>query len=67
MIYTDEQKKGIIIYSGKVANELLRQGYRITRVMPDKKNKVRTIFVFKRENDIEEALSLQSERTELFS
>lgn len=33
MIYTDEQKKGIIIYSGKVANELLRQGYRITRVI----------------------------------
>nr|UVY32808.1 MAG: hypothetical protein [Bacteriophage sp.] len=67
MIYTDEQKKGIIIYSGKVANELLRQGYRITRVMPDKKNKVRTIFVFAVENNIEEALSLQSERTELFS
>jgi hypothetical protein len=67
MIYTDEQKKGIIIYSGKVANELLRQGYRITRVMPDKKNKVRTIFVFAVENNIEEALSFQSERTELFS
>lgn len=67
MIYTDEQKKGIIIYSGKVANELLRQGYRITRVMPDKKNKVRTIFVFAVENNIEEALSLLSERTELFS
>lgn len=67
MIYTDEQKKGIIIYSGKVANELLRQGYRITRVMPDKKNKVRTIFVFAVENNIEEALSLQSERTELFN
>ena len=46
MIYTDEQKKGIIIYSGKVANELLRQGYRITRVMPDKKNKMRTIYIF---------------------
>lgn len=67
MIYTDEQKKGIIIYSGKVANELLRQGYRITRVMPDKKNKMRTIFVFAAENNIEEALSFQSEHIELFS
>ena len=67
LIYTDEQKKGIIIYSGKVANELLRQGYRITRVMPDKKNKMRTIFVFAAENNIEEALSFQSEHIELFS
>ena len=56
MIYTDEQKKGIIIYSGKVANELLRQGYRITRVMPDKKNKMRTIYIFAVDNNIEYAL-----------
>ena len=67
MIYADEHKKEIIIYSGKVANRLLDQGYRITKVLPDKKNKVRTIFVFAVENNIEEALSLQSERTELFS
>lgn len=66
MIYTDEEKKGIVIYSGKVANELLRQGYHITKVMPDKKNKMRTIYIFAVENNIEEALSLQSEYMELF-
>ena len=66
MIYTDEQKKGIIIYSGKVANELLRQGYRITRVMPDKKNKMCTIYIFAVDNNIEETPTLQNKPVELF-
>ena len=66
MIYTDEQKKGIIISSGKVANELLRQGYRIIRVMPDAHNKKRTVFVFEVENNIEESPTLKKKPVELF-
>lgn len=66
MIYTDEQKKGIIVSSGKVANELLRQGYRIIRVMPDVHNKKRTVFVFAVENNIEESPTLKKKPVELF-
>ena len=36
----------IIIYSGKIANELLRRGHRIVKVMPDRRNKIKTVFIF---------------------
>lgn len=56
MIYTDEEKEGIIIFAGKVARELLRRGYTIIDVKPDKTNKIKSIFVFRRENRIEKVL-----------
>lgn len=56
MIYTDEAKEGIIIFAGKVARELLRRGYTIIDVKPDKTNKIKSIFVFRRENNIEKVL-----------
>lgn len=56
MKYTNEKKDAIIIFSGNVARQLLKQGYQIIDVKPDKTNKIKTIFVFKRENDIEKAL-----------
>ena len=44
MRYTDTSS--IIIYSGKIANELLKRGYRIVKVMPDRRNKIKTVFIF---------------------
>lgn len=57
MVYTDEEKQAIIIFTGKVARELLRRGYTIIDVKPDKANKIKSIYVFRRENDIEKAIS----------
>ena len=50
MRYTDTSS--IIIYSGKIANELLKRGYRIVKVMPDRRNKIKTVFVFAKERNI---------------
>lgn len=50
MKYTEEHS--IIIYSGKIANELLKRGYRIVKVMPDRRNKIKTVFVFANERNI---------------
>lgn len=57
MIYTSQEKDGIIIFSGKVTRELLRRGFTVIDVKPDKKNKIKSVFVFKRENDIERILA----------
>jgi len=56
MNFTDQTKESIIIFSGGVARELLRRGYTIIDVKADKKNKIKTVFVFKRENNIEQVL-----------
>lgn len=56
MIYTDENKSRVIVFSGRVANELLRKGYQIVEVRPDKRNKIKTIFLFKGEIGIEEEI-----------
>lgn len=50
MKYTEEHN--VIIYSGKIANELLRRGHRIVKVMPDRRNKIKTVFVFANERNI---------------
>lgn len=50
MKYTEEHN--VIIYSGKIANELLKRGHRIVKVMPDRKNKIKTVFVFANERNI---------------
>ena len=56
MIYTDENKSRVIVFSGRVANELLRKGYQIVEVRSDKRNKIKTIFLFKGEIGIEEEI-----------
>lgn len=56
MIYTDENKSKVIVFSGRIANELLRKGYQIVEVRPDKRNKIKTIFLFKGEVGIEEEI-----------
>lgn len=50
MKYTEEHN--VIIYSGKIANELLKRGHRIVKVMPDRRNKIKTVFVFANERNI---------------
>ena len=55
--YTDEERKGIIVFTGRVARELLRRGYTIIDVKPDKTNKIKSIYVFRRENEIEKELA----------
>ncbi len=57
MIYSNEEKNAIIIFSGKVARELLRRGYTIIDVKPDKKNKIKSVYVFRRENEIEKIVA----------
>lgn len=57
MVYTDEERKGMIVFTGRVARELLRRGYTIIDVKPDKTNKIKSIYVFKRENNIEKAIA----------
>lgn len=61
--------ESILIYSGRIANELLNKGYRIKKVLPDKRNKLKTVFVFAAEGDIEDDFFrlTQSEASELFT
>lgn len=46
------KKESLIIYSGKVANQLLGMGHRIIKVLPDKSNKIKTVFVFKTDSTL---------------
>ena len=56
MLLKDENKDAIVIFSGRVARELLRRGYTIIDVKADRTNKIKSVFVFKRENNIEDVL-----------
>ena len=62
MNYSNEHKTECYIFSGYVANELLRRGSRITHVKADKKNKQRSVFLFKVENNIERAIDSITEQ-----
>lgn len=57
MLIQSEKKDAIIIFSGKVARELLRKGFTIIDVKPDKKNRIKSVFVFKFENHIDSVLA----------
>lgn len=56
MRYEDETKERIIIYSGRIANALLDKGYQIVQVRPDRRNKIKSVFVFEVKGDIENDL-----------
>lgn len=66
MIYTDEHKSRVIIYSGRIANKLLRRGFHIVEVRPDKRNKIKTVFLFQVENDIEQHIISLTESENIF-
>ena len=57
MLLKDENKDAIVIFSGRVARELLRRGYTIIDVKPDRTNKIRTVFVFRYEGNFDKDLS----------
>ena len=56
MHYEDESKNRVIIYSGRIANALLDKGYQIVQVRPDRRNKIKSVFVFRSDNGIEDEL-----------
>lgn len=50
-------EKNIPIYNGKVANELLKKGYTIKNLAPNKNYPQRTVFFFKNDNGFFDDLS----------
>lgn len=54
MEYTSDGK--IVIHNGDLTNELLRRGHHIVQVRSDKKNKIKTIFLFNGTEEIKEDL-----------
>ncbi len=48
------EQKNIVIFSANVARRLLKDGFTIVDIKPDKKDdeRKRTVFVFKNENNI---------------
>lgn len=66
MLYEDETKGHMIVFSGRIANELLRKGYTITEVRPDKRNKIKSVFVFKSEHGIEDEIVRLSQDNNVF-
>ena len=61
------EKKDIVIFSANVARRLLRDGYIIIDIKPDKKDEdgKRTVFVFKNENNIMEKVKEYKESTHI--
>lgn len=53
---TTEKVEEIVVLSGKTARALLREGYTITDVKPDRNNAGQTVFVFKVEKGIREVM-----------
>jgi len=51
-MYFRENQKGTVVFRGDVARELLRRGYTIIDIKPDKRNPICTVFVFRIENNI---------------
>jgi hypothetical protein len=43
----------LVIYSGSTARYLLKMGYTVIDIKADKANKVKSVFIFRRENRIE--------------
>ncbi len=43
----------LVVYSGSTARYLLKKGYAVIDIKADKANKVKSVFIFRRENRIE--------------
>lgn len=53
----NQKKQSIIVFNGDTARKLLRLGYTIIDVKPDKRNRIKSVFVFRYENDIDRAIA----------
>lgn len=53
-----EEKENLMVFTGQMARQLLRQGYTIVDVKPDKLDAdgKRSVFVFKNEPGLQEAI-----------
>ncbi|MGL5712187.1 MAG: hypothetical protein ACRCX7_07155 [Cetobacterium sp.] len=49
--------KDFMVFTRYVANQLIQEGYNILRLKPDKNDKAHTIYVFKWDDTIEEAVA----------
>ncbi|MDF2544251.1 MAG: hypothetical protein K0S47_3969 [Herbinix sp.] len=49
--------EAIVIFAGHVARKLLKRGFTIIDIKPDHTNKLKTVFVFRVERDIEQQLA----------
>lgn len=58
-------RKSILVFDGCIARHLLRQGYQIIDVKPDKRNRIKSVFVFRYEKGIEDSIADLSD-AELF-
>ncbi|MCR2042620.1 hypothetical protein [Anaerosalibacter massiliensis] len=45
-------KKCITVFEPAIARKLLKEGYTIVDIKPDKFNKIKTLFVFKNERNL---------------
>lgn len=67
-MYFTENQKGTIVFSAKVARELLRRGFTIMDIKPDRRNPICTVFVFVIEKDITQQIwELTQQDKELFA
>jgi len=58
MQYTaDTTKETIVIFAGHVARQLLKRGFTIIDIKPDKTNSVKSVFVFRVENNIQKDIA----------
>lgn len=49
-------EKNIIIFSGKVARDLIQKEYKIVDIQPDRKLPVKSVFYFENTEDIKKYL-----------
>lgn len=58
MIDSIEKKNTIVIFTAKLARTLLKDGFTIVDIKPDRTDKdgKRSVFVFKKESNIEEII-----------
>lgn len=66
MIYLDENKSKVLIFSGNIANRLLEKGHIIIQVRPDKRNKIKSCFVFKSDSTLENDFLMVSPPEQIF-
>ena len=67
MYFTDETQTRFIICNCNMANRLLDIGYRITQIIPDEKNKIKSLFVFESKSSVlSDLMSISTEENELF-
>ncbi len=56
---------GISVYSGRIARELLRKGYRIIDLKPNKADKKLSVFIFAIEGNLSQDIQILIEQQKL--